>query len=89
MIWELDNCNLSTLDHQESVQDNIYHAMSVNVETPNGTVLKCRVYQQCSNPKEYIKPLDFPINQRPSPLYLYVFNDNFLLPKYKFEKLII
>ncbi|XP_012225596.1 gamma-glutamylcyclotransferase-like isoform X2 [Linepithema humile] len=70
VIWELDNCNLTTLDCQEGVQDNLYHAMFVNVETPNGTILKCRVYQQCSNPKEYIKPIDFPMNKRPSPLYL-------------------
>ena len=71
VVWELDKCNLATLDCQEGVQDNIYHAMSVNVETPGGRTLNCRVYQQCNNPKEYIKPEDFPIDKRPSPLYLY------------------
>ncbi|XP_050463249.1 gamma-glutamylcyclotransferase-like [Cataglyphis hispanica] len=70
VIWELDKCNLPTLDCQEGVQDNIYHVMSVNVETLNGTTLNCRVYQQCNNPKEYIKPADLPIDRRPSPLYL-------------------
>ncbi|KYM76863.1 Gamma-glutamylcyclotransferase [Atta colombica] len=70
IIWELDKCNLATLDCQEGVQDNIYHAMSVNVETPGGRTLNCRVYQQCNNPKEYIKPEDFPMDKRPSPLYL-------------------
>lgn len=70
VIWELDNHNLTTLDSQEGVQDNIYHAMSVNVTTPSGTILKCRVYQQCNNPKEYIKPMDLPMSKRPSPLYL-------------------
>lgn len=70
IVWELDKCNLSTLDCQEGVQDDIYHAMSVNVETSNGTTLNCRVYQQCNNPKEYIKPADLSIDRRPSPLYL-------------------
>ncbi|XP_032688501.1 gamma-glutamylcyclotransferase-like [Odontomachus brunneus] len=70
VVWELDKCNLSTLDCQEGVQDNIYHAMSVNVETPNGTTLNCRVYQQCHNPTEYIIPVDLPVDRRPSPLYL-------------------
>lgn len=72
VVWELDKCNLATLDRQEGVQDNIYHPMLINVETPNGTTLNCRVYQQCNNPKEYIKPEDYPMDKRPSPLYLYV-----------------
>ncbi|XP_070155972.1 gamma-glutamylcyclotransferase [Polyergus mexicanus] len=70
VVWELDKCNLSTLDCQEGVQDNIYHVMSVNVETLNGTTLNSRVYQQCNNPKEYIKLADLSIDRRPSPLYL-------------------
>lgn len=73
VIWELDKCNLSTLDCQEGVQDNIYHVMSVNVETLNGTIPNCRVYQQCSNPKEYIKLADLSMDRRPSPLYLYAY----------------
>lgn len=76
VVWELDKCNLATLDSQEGVQDNIYHAMSVNVETSDGRTLNCRVYQQCNNPKEYIKPEDFPMDKRPSPLYLYVITCN-------------
>ncbi|KAL0101390.1 hypothetical protein PUN28_018904 [Cardiocondyla obscurior] len=72
VVWELDNSNLATLDNQEGVQDNLYHAMSVNVETPTGKTLKCRVYQQCNNPKEYIKPEDYPVDKRPSPLYLMI-----------------
>ncbi|XP_018404373.1 PREDICTED: gamma-glutamylcyclotransferase-like isoform X2 [Cyphomyrmex costatus] len=70
VVWELDKCNLATLDCQEGIQNNIYHAMSVNVETPDGRTLNCRVYQQCNNPKEYIKPEEFPKDKRPSPLYL-------------------
>ncbi|XP_019696848.1 gamma-glutamylcyclotransferase isoform X2 [Harpegnathos saltator] len=70
VIWELDKSNLSTLDQQEGVQNNIYHALSVDVETPNGTILNCRVYQQCHNPTEYIKPVDLPMDRKPSPLYL-------------------
>ncbi|KAL6262422.1 hypothetical protein P5V15_007508 [Pogonomyrmex californicus] len=70
VVWEINKCNLSTLDCQEGVQDKIYHAMQINVETPSGTTLNCRVYQQCDNPKEYIKPEDFPMEKRPSPLYI-------------------
>lgn len=73
VVWELEKCNLTTLDCQEGVQDSIYHAMSINVETPNGTTLDCRVYQQCDNPKEYIKMTELPMDRRPSPLYLYVY----------------
>lgn len=72
VVWELDKCNLSTLDDQEGVQDNIYRAMSVDVISPNGTTLSCRMYQQCYNPTEYIKPIDLPMDRRPSPLYLYI-----------------
>ncbi|XP_014488440.1 PREDICTED: gamma-glutamylcyclotransferase-like [Dinoponera quadriceps] len=70
VVWELDKCNLPTLNRQEGVQDNIYHAMSVDVITPNGTTLNCRVYQQCHNPTEYMKPADLPMDRKPSPLYL-------------------
>lgn len=72
VVWELDKCNLSTLDCQEGVSDNIYRVMSVDVVTPSGITLNCRVYQQCDNPKEYIKPTDLPMDRRPSPLYLYI-----------------
>jgi len=72
VIWELDKCNLSTLDCQEGVPDNIYHAMPVDVETPDGRVLNCRVYQQCDNPKEYVPLPDLPMDRKPSPLYLYI-----------------
>ncbi|KAK2577541.1 hypothetical protein KPH14_003625 [Odynerus spinipes] len=69
-IWELDKCNLSTLDCQEGVTDSIYFPLIVNVETLSGAILECRVYQQCSTPKEYIKPMLLPKERRPSPLYL-------------------
>jgi gamma-glutamylcyclotransferase (GGCT)/AIG2-like uncharacterized protein YtfP len=72
VIWELDKCNLSTLDCQEGVQDNIYHAMFVDVETPDGGILNCRVYQQCDNPKKYVPLPDLPMDRKPSPLYLYI-----------------
>ncbi|XP_077272846.1 gamma-glutamylcyclotransferase [Temnothorax americanus] len=70
VVWELNKCNLATLDNQEGVRDDIYHPMTVNVETPDGTTLTCRVYQQCNNPKEHIKPENYPMDRRPSPLYL-------------------
>ncbi|XP_043498132.1 gamma-glutamylcyclotransferase-like [Polistes fuscatus] len=69
-IWELDQCNLSTLDCQEGVMDNIYFPLTVDVETPSGDVLKCRVYQQTIVPANYIKPMCLPIERLPSPLYL-------------------
>ncbi|XP_011875189.1 PREDICTED: gamma-glutamylcyclotransferase-like [Vollenhovia emeryi] len=70
VVWELDKCNLATLDRQEGVHDNIYRAMPVNVETPSGKTLNCRVYQQCNNPEEYVKPEDYSMDKRPSPLYI-------------------
>lgn len=44
----------------------------VDVETPNGTMINCRVYQQCNNPKEHVKLSELPLDRRPSPLYLNV-----------------
>lgn len=67
------------MDCQEGVMDNIYFPLMVNIETPSGAVLECRVYQQCNIPANYIKPMFLPIERRPSPLYLYVlFYDNWL-----------
>jgi len=73
VIWELDYHYLHSLDQREGVRDNICRVLSMNVETTNGTILNCRVYQQCTNPKEYIKLADLPMGRRPSPLYLYVY----------------
>ncbi|XP_020280416.1 gamma-glutamylcyclotransferase-like [Pseudomyrmex gracilis] len=70
VIWEIDNCDLSALDRQEGVSNQIYRPLFVDVETPDGTIHNCRVYQQCDNPKEHVKPADLPTNRRPSPLYI-------------------
>ncbi|KAI4497969.1 hypothetical protein M0802_006793 [Mischocyttarus mexicanus] len=71
-IWELDQCNLSTLDCQEGVNDNIYIPLTVDIETSTGAILKCRVYQQSKVPDNYIKPMFLPNERLPSPLYLEV-----------------
>ncbi|XP_015595842.1 gamma-glutamylcyclotransferase [Cephus cinctus] len=70
VIWEIDNSNMSDLDEQEGVADKIYFPMTVDVETPNGTSLQCRVYQQCKNPEENVTTELLPEERRPSPLYL-------------------
>ncbi|KAG6794618.1 gamma-glutamylcyclotransferase [Apis mellifera caucasica] len=69
-IWELDECNMCTLDNQEGVADKLYFPLVVDIETVTGKILKCRVYQQCKNPDEHIKLHLLPIHRRPSPLYL-------------------
>lgn len=63
---------MPTLDCQEGVADKLYFPFMVDVETPNGKILNCRVYQQCNNPKEHVKLRLLPHHRKPSPLYLYV-----------------
>lgn len=70
VIWELHESNMPTLDCQEGVADKIYFPLMVNVETPNGKVLNCRVYQQCINPDYHVKLYSLPCHRRPSPLYI-------------------
>lgn len=69
-VWELDECNMCTLDEQEGVANKLYFPLMVDIETPIGKVLKCRVYQQCKNPEEHVKLSLLPKCRRPSPLYL-------------------
>ena len=71
-VWELNECNIYTLDNQEGVADKLYFPLMVDIETLTGKILKCRVYQQCNNPNEHIKLRLLPKHRRPSPLYLYV-----------------
>lgn len=70
VVWELNKCNMSTLDCQEGVADKLYFPLTVDVNTPSGTVLNCRVYQQCNNPAEHVNPCLLPSQRRPSPLYI-------------------
>ncbi|XP_076626531.1 gamma-glutamylcyclotransferase [Colletes latitarsis] len=70
VIWELHEHNLPTLDCQEGVADKVYFPLMVEVETPNGNVLNCRVYQQCNNPDDHMKLRLLPSHRRPSPLYI-------------------
>ncbi|KAG7210758.1 hypothetical protein KM043_012252 [Ampulex compressa] len=70
VVWELNECNLETLDYQEGVADQIYFPRMVYVETPDEDVFECRVYQQCNKPQEYTELGLLPIHRRPSPLYI-------------------
>ncbi|XP_078034016.1 gamma-glutamylcyclotransferase [Augochlora pura] len=70
VIWELHECNLATLDHQEGVANKVYFPLMVDVETPDGQILNCRVYQQCDNPDEHVKLRLLPSHRKPSPLYI-------------------
>ncbi|XP_066597482.1 gamma-glutamylcyclotransferase-like isoform X2 [Prorops nasuta] len=70
VVWELDICNLETLDGQEGVADKIYFPFYVDVQIPEGSILNCRVYQQCNIPTEFIKLKQLPQERKPSPFYL-------------------
>lgn len=61
---------MSTLDEQEGVADKLYFPLMVDVHTPSGNILNCRVYQQCNNPNENVNLCSLPKHRRPSPLYL-------------------
>ncbi|CAD1480721.1 unnamed protein product, partial [Heterotrigona itama] len=69
-VWKLNECNICTLDNQEGVADKLYFSLMVDIETPTGEILKCRMYQQCNNPNEHIKSCLLPKHRRPLPLYL-------------------
>ncbi|XP_054008333.1 gamma-glutamylcyclotransferase-like isoform X1 [Hylaeus anthracinus] len=70
VIWELHECNMPTLDCQEGVVDKLYFPLMVDVETPDGNILNCRVYQQCNTPDNHVKLRLLPQHRRPSPLYI-------------------
>lgn len=72
VIWELHECNMTTLDNQEGVADKLYFPLTVDIETINGELVKCRVYQQCNDPDECTKLRLLSKCRRPSPLYVYV-----------------
>lgn len=68
-IWEIDNCNADSLDRQEGVKNKIYFSKIVDVKTPEGLLLKCKVYQQCNNPVEHLRGELLPQDRRPSAAY--------------------
>ncbi|XP_076292780.1 gamma-glutamylcyclotransferase isoform X1 [Lasioglossum baleicum] len=70
VVWELHECNMTTLDCQEGVADKLYFPLMVDVETPSGQIINCRVYQQCKDPDEHVKLRLLPNHRRPSPLYI-------------------
>lgn len=72
VVWEIDNSNMSNLDDQEGVACGLYFPLSVEVKTPDGEILECRCYQQCNNPKDYVKLKLLPEERQPSPHYLNV-----------------
>ncbi|XP_015110989.1 gamma-glutamylcyclotransferase [Diachasma alloeum] len=69
-IWEIDLSNLDDLDRQEGVDDAIYFPLDVDVESAAGETVKCRVYQQCNNPREYVHVAELPEERQPSLVYL-------------------
>ncbi|XP_015510107.2 gamma-glutamylcyclotransferase [Neodiprion pinetum] len=68
-IWEIDNSDIASLDQQEGVEDKLYFSKIVDIETPNGSFLKCKVYQQCNNPQEHLTGNLLPQDRRPSAAY--------------------
>ncbi|XP_011305035.1 gamma-glutamylcyclotransferase-like [Fopius arisanus] len=69
-IWEIDKSNLPDLDRQEGVDVNHYFSLDVDVKSPDGKIFKCRVYQQCNNPKESLDVSNLPSDRQPSYSYL-------------------
>ncbi|CAH1112815.1 unnamed protein product [Psylliodes chrysocephalus] len=68
-LWEIKLDDLSNLDEQEGVHENFYYPLSVEIETSNGTKLKCRTYQQVQR-FEYINLTKLPDVRKPSKSYL-------------------
>lgn len=55
---------------QEGVADNLYIPLTVNVETPEGKNLECRVYQQTATFPTLEDIGELPEDRRPSVIYL-------------------
>ncbi|XP_044000950.1 gamma-glutamylcyclotransferase-like [Aphidius gifuensis] len=69
-IWEIGIENLKDLDQQEGVNDGLYFPLDVDVANLVGKKYRCRVYQQCNNPKENIDLSHLPKERQPSLVYL-------------------
>ncbi|XP_056640476.1 gamma-glutamylcyclotransferase-like [Diorhabda sublineata] len=70
-LWELNDVDFENLDKQEGVHLNIYRPIIVDIETPDGKIIKCKSYQQV-NKYEEIDLTKLPEDRRPSPAYLNV-----------------
>nr|XP_023019931.1 gamma-glutamylcyclotransferase-like isoform X1 [Leptinotarsa decemlineata] len=68
-IWEIKNEDLKALDNQEGVRFNIYHPITVEVETPKGEILQCRSYRQVASAEE-VSLESLPEERKPTPAYL-------------------
>lgn len=69
-IWEIDVEHMTSLDDQEGVNKNIYFPLMVDVELPDGTLKKCRVYQQYEIPEPNLDIDKLPKERQPSAVYL-------------------
>ncbi|XP_069681439.1 gamma-glutamylcyclotransferase-like isoform X2 [Periplaneta americana] len=66
-IWEIDHANISDLDRQEGVPQNIYFPIQVSIQTESGKTYNCRSYQLCKTPEaEEVLPPE----RQPSQIYL-------------------
>ncbi|KAL3268774.1 hypothetical protein HHI36_007874 [Cryptolaemus montrouzieri] len=74
-LWTLDNKHMETLDSQEGVPYNLYKALTIEVECPNGETKTCRVYEQTNVPESVEKIEDIPDDRKPSYIYLKTIQD--------------
>ncbi|XP_055631361.1 gamma-glutamylcyclotransferase-like [Toxorhynchites rutilus septentrionalis] len=70
-IWEIESINLTGLDRQEGVHNQVYKPLTLPVYTSEGGTLECRVYQLVKNPPkaDFTEP-DRPFERQPSKTYL-------------------
>lgn len=69
-IWEIDMKHMESLDDQEGVTQKVYFPLMVDVESPDGGLQNCRVYQQHQTPEKSV-PLELlPHERQPSAVYL-------------------
>ncbi|KAK9889707.1 hypothetical protein WA026_007090 [Henosepilachna vigintioctopunctata] len=74
-LWTLDNKHMETLDNQEGVPQNIYKALTIEVECPNGEKKTCRVYEQTNIPEVLENITDIPQERKPSYIYLKIIQE--------------
>lgn len=67
-VYEIDLMHLATLDIQEGVHIDKYIPLIKEVETPNGEILECRLYQMINVPTNPINLTDsnIPFERKPS-----------------------
>ncbi|XP_018575000.1 gamma-glutamylcyclotransferase-like isoform X2 [Anoplophora glabripennis] len=69
-LWEIDMVDMEHLDNQEGVSHKIYFPLTVEVETPIGKKLNCRVYIQTAKVPDVVPLEDLPPERKPSAVYI-------------------